>query len=150
MLVMKFGGSSLAKPERLQQVGALIRDGHQRNQGKPIGVVVSALGGVTDQLVRLLAACQRGDSATEERRLLRQRHLDMLAALASDWPASLRDQTAAALEQRLQQLNQDLDGVHLLRACPDEVQARVLACGEQLSVLLVESLLRASELRVQR
>lgn len=150
MLVMKFGGSSLARLERLQQVAALIQDAHDRADGKAVGVVVSALGGVTDQLVRLLAANQRGDAANEERRALRQRHHDMLATLSAAWPDALREQTQTAMDLRLQQLAQDLDGVQLLRACPDEVQARVLACGEQLSVLLVEALLRGRGLRVHR
>ena len=46
-LVMKFGGSSLASPERRNQVCQLISQ-----QEKPVLVVVSAQGDTTDELLR--------------------------------------------------------------------------------------------------
>ncbi len=153
MLVMKFGGSSLATAERLQQVVALTDAARARNpgpSGQAVGLVVSALGGVTDQLVRLLNAALHGDSADAERAALMQRHRDLHAAIAAALSAELNQLLQDALTERLMQLDRDLDGVRLLRACPDEVQARVLACGEQLSVRFVEVLLKARGLKVQR
>ncbi|NQD36960.1 bifunctional aspartate kinase/homoserine dehydrogenase I [Permianibacter sp. IMCC34836] len=163
MLVMKFGGSSLATADRMQQVIALTAAAcagrHAHNPGEDqgqtqddnretVGLVVSALGGVTDQLVRLQSAALRGENADAERAALGNRHLDLLAQLPS-LSEAVQAQLRGAIGQRLQQLDRDLDGVRLLRACPDEVQARILACGEQLSVLIVEALLRARDLRVQ-
>ena len=145
MLVMKFGGSSLATFERMQQVITLTVAALTRaasGNGPAVGLVVSAVGGVTDQLVRLLQAAQRGDAALPERAALAQRHLDLVAAAAAQLPSELAESLRLAIQQRLLQLDQDLDGVRLLRACPDEVQARILACGEQLSVRIVEALLR--------
>ena len=145
MLVMKFGGSSLATFERMQQVITLTVAALTRavsGNGPAVGLVVSAVGGVTDQLVHLLQAAQRGDAALPERAALAQRHLDLVAAAAAQLPSELAESLRLAIQQRLLQLDQDLDGVRLLRACPDEVQARILACGEQLSVRIVEALLR--------
>ena len=145
MLVMKFGGSSLATFERMQQVITLTVAALTRavsGNGPAVGLVVSAVGGVTDQLVHLLHAAQRGDAALPERAALAQRHLDLVAAAAAQLPSELAECLRLAIQQRLLQLDQDLDGVRLLRACPDEVQARILACGEQLSVRIVEALLR--------
>ena len=145
MLVMKFGGSSLATFERMQQVITLTVAALTRavsGNGPAVGLVVSAVGGVTDQLVHLLQATQRGDAALPERAALAQRHLDLVAAAAAQLPSELAESLRLAIQQRLLQLDQDLDGVRLLRACPDEVQARILACGEQLSVRIVEALLR--------
>ena len=145
MLVMKFGGSSLATFERMQQVITLTVAALTRavsGNGPAVGLVVSAVGGVTDQLVHLLHAAQRGDAALPERAALAQRHLDLVAAAAAQLPSELAESLRLAIQQRLLQLDQDLDGVRLLRACPDEVQARILACGEQLSVRIVEALLR--------
>jgi len=151
MLVMKFGGSSLATAERLQQVVALTATACAAgpgNKAQTVGLVVSALGGVTDQLVRLLTVAVHGESSAQERTALGSRHTELLASLAGAFTESTRNGLAQLIEQRLQQLDRDLDGVRLLRACPDEVQARILACGEQLSVLLVDALLRATKLSV--
>ena len=145
MLVMKFGGSSLATFDRMQQVITLTVAALTRavsGNGPAVGLVVSAVGGVTDQLVRLLHAAQRGDAALPDRAALAQRHLDLVAAASTQLPSELAESLRLATQQRLLQLDQDLDGVRLLRACPDEVQARILACGEQLSVRIVEALLR--------
>lgn len=165
MLVMKFGGSSLATVERMQQVIRLTesacRDQAETRQPK-VGLVVSALGGATDQLVQLLAAALHGkdngkddgigsgeDRGQTGMDAFTDRHRHLLSALADALPSDAQSALAAALAERVQQLARDLDGVRLLRACPDAVQARVLACGEQLSVLFVAAQLRSRGLRVQ-
>ena len=56
MIVMKFGGSSVADAERISQVGRIV---HDRLARRPV-VVVSALGGVTDLLLGAVTAA-RGD-----------------------------------------------------------------------------------------
>jgi aspartate kinase len=56
MKVMKFGGTSVGKPERMHQVAALIR----RDSEKKI-VVLSALSGTTNSLVEIGNLLQQGD-----------------------------------------------------------------------------------------
>ena len=48
MKILKFGGSSLATAERIEQVAGIVREGLT---DAPSAVVVSALGGVTDDLI---------------------------------------------------------------------------------------------------
>ena len=60
MRVLKFGGSSVASPERVQSVVAIVREARKRG---PVVIVVSAFGGVTDMLVRAGAEAARGDGA---------------------------------------------------------------------------------------
>ena len=61
MKVMKFGGTSVGKPERMRQIAALITAGDE-----PVMVVLSALSGTTNALVeisnRLAAADKQGAS----------------------------------------------------------------------------------------
>jgi aspartate kinase len=49
ILVLKFGGTSVATPERIRQVAALIRG--KKEQGIPLVVVVSARAKMTDSLI---------------------------------------------------------------------------------------------------
>lgn len=56
MKVMKFGGTSVGKPERMQQVAKLITTGQESKI-----VVLSALSGTTNALVSIGEALAKGD-----------------------------------------------------------------------------------------
>ena len=56
MQVLKFGGSSVGTPDAIIKVIAIVK---QRIQEKPPIVVVSAMSGVTDQLILLAQASLR-------------------------------------------------------------------------------------------
>ena len=57
MIVLKFGGTSVADAERILGVAAIVA---ARRDRRPV-VVVSALAGVTDLLVRAVACARAGD-----------------------------------------------------------------------------------------
>jgi len=58
MIVMKFGGSSLASPDAVRRVAAIVNSQRHRE----ITVVVSALGDTTDRLLDILDSAARGES----------------------------------------------------------------------------------------
>ena len=58
MKIMKFGGTSVGKPERMHEVARLIT-----RDDEPKIVVLSALSGTTNSLVAIGEACARGDKA---------------------------------------------------------------------------------------
>ena len=77
MKVLKFGGSSVATPESIGKVRAIIQ-----SQDEEVVVVVSALGGVTDELVRISALAESADASyLEKLQALRKRHIDTCDAL---------------------------------------------------------------------
>lgn len=95
----KFGGSSLADPALYRAAVPLMENGALRRI-----VVVSAMQGVTDALIALLAAaCDGGDWAPDWH-VLRQRHLDAADALDSHRQHGLH----AALEDEFAQLRAQL------------------------------------------
>ena len=69
LIVQKFGGSSVANPERIKRVAQRVVDVKRR--GHDVVVVVSALGDTTDELVQL---------ASQISSQPRERELDMLMA----------------------------------------------------------------------
>src|SRR5690606_35571189 len=69
-LVMKFGGSSVATPERIRVVAERIA--RERRAGNELVVVVSAMGDATDDLLAL--ACE----ISSDPRRRHPRELDML------------------------------------------------------------------------
>src|SRR5579863_6968710 len=58
LIVMKFGGTSVGNAERMQNVAELVKE-HAKHAD--VAVVVSAIGGVTDMLIRAATGASRGD-----------------------------------------------------------------------------------------
>ncbi|HEY0505522.1 MAG TPA: bifunctional aspartate kinase/homoserine dehydrogenase I [Lysobacter sp.] len=86
--VHKFGGSSLADAPLYRSAAALVQDA-----ARPRVVVVSAMQGVTDALIELVADARRGAPWAAGWNALRERHLAAADALAVD------DGPRAALEE---------------------------------------------------
>src|SRR5437868_10376756 len=110
--VLKFGGSSLATPQRIRDVARIIVDG---STGPPEIVVVSAFQGVTNQLLECARRAERRDAACEE--LYAQiagRHRSALDALAGETDRATGD----LVDQQLEELHDALRGVRLLGHCP--------------------------------
>ena len=58
MKVLKFGGSSVAQPERIERIVKILKDYY--TQGEEFTVVFSAFGGVTDSLIAMSQAAEKG------------------------------------------------------------------------------------------
>ena len=81
MIVVKFGGSSLAGAQRMLAAARIVAS-HTRSE--PVVCVVSAMAGVTDQLITIATQALAGSSAWREAYAdLRARHEETLAALAT-------------------------------------------------------------------
>ncbi|WP_412069560.1 bifunctional aspartate kinase/homoserine dehydrogenase I [Rubrivirga sp. IMCC43871] len=136
--VSKFGGTSVATPERIRRAVALVADAP--DTGRPV-VVVSALGGTTDDLLAALGAALARSGHAALVATVRQRHHAAADVLAT--PADRAD-LGRALDARLAELTELLDGVSLLREATDRTRDAVLATGERLSAPLVAAAFRAA------
>src|SRR5258706_12862708 len=78
--VMKFGGTSVGDAKRIAAAAAIVK---RYGFGRPTVVVVSAMSGVTDLLVRSAHAAAHGDAMQLGANLsaLRKRHEDAAAEL---------------------------------------------------------------------
>ena len=150
--VLKFGGTSVGSGERIRRVATIIA--HQLRDGEgmfPV-VVVSAMSGVTDQLLRMarFACTGERESCQQELDALKQKHLE-----AADRAVHKRE-GRWALQHDLQvaftMLDQDVSAVEAGRgetANGSHASAQALyaaptisAWGERLSVLLVAAAVR--------
>jgi aspartate kinase len=125
--VLKFGGTSVASPEALENAVRIIRT---RAEHHNVAVVVSALSGVTASLD---AASAIGDTSIVD--VLRERHTTLLHTLtSSDWNGS--GSTVRGLLQFLD--------VHLRRGVTPGSAAHdeILGIGERLAAPLVAEVLR--------
>ncbi len=83
LIVQKYGGTSVANPDRIKNVAARVKQ--YRDKGDQVVVVVSAMSGVTDNLIKL---------AKEIMPLPNEREMDMLLATGEQTTIAL---TAIAL-----------------------------------------------------
>ncbi len=131
MIVYKFGGTSLADSERIRDAARLIRD----CEGQRV-VVVSALAGVTNQLVELALEAMEGTQAGVASRMdaLRTRHVEVAGALLRQ--PSDKERLTHRVDAILARLATTID---LGRRANDSESARrltdeVSAMGEDLAV----------------
>ena len=140
MIVMKFGGSSLASAERIGGAAELVARHRERS---PV-VVVSAMGGVTDALIgvaRLAVQGRRALPSVEEHLAdLQARHLGALEALTGGGDAGPEGRTIAAY---LVELHEICTGIALLGELSPRSLDAVSAYGEKLSAPLMAAALRA-------
>lgn len=138
--VLKFGGTSVGSGERIRQVASIVaRQAQQPGTDFP-AVVVSAMSGVTDQLLLITRSITIGEFETGEREIdiLKQKHLEAAAVVARS-PEKLA-QLLAELEKAFARFDQDVELLRTALPTTDEIPLRtaaVAAWGERLSVLLV-------------
>jgi aspartate kinase len=141
--IIKFGGTSVGSGEYIRRVASIIAHKvHDSGEDFPV-VVVSAMAGVTDQLLRIarLAYTSEHQECESELSSLKQKHLDAAKNLLlkhEDRYCQLIDD----LEKAFSALQQDIAELQSCakKALADETPLRtaaVAAWGERLAVLLV-------------
>jgi aspartate kinase len=126
MKIMKFGGTSVGKPERMQDVAKLITKDEDRKI-----VVLSALSGTTNALVEISNALSTGD---------RNAARNQIFALESHYH-QFRDKllsTAAALEKATAIINEHFEFLQIILriSYSEALNKDILAQGELLSTKL--------------
>ncbi len=136
MRVLKFGGSSVADADRIGKVGSIVSSAFDEG---PIVVVVSALGGITDELVALAdGAPKNREPLGGEIDAILERHLSVLTEIAPD-DNPTRSEIAATIDE----LRRLVTGIGYIGDCPPAVRDRIIATGERLSAPIVAAALRA-------
>jgi aspartate-semialdehyde dehydrogenase len=136
MKILKFGGSSLATAERVRSVVEIIEGTVAEG---PAAVVVSALGGVTDDLIAAGNSAAGGDGYLDAVAAIRDRHRKASAELVT---AEESEQLGLLIDEVFEELEKVLHGASLVGECTPRTLDAVLSCGERLSAQLVAAALR--------
>ncbi|RPH57988.1 bifunctional aspartate kinase/homoserine dehydrogenase I, partial [bacterium] len=143
--ILKFGGTSVATPDRIRAVAGVVASQAARG---PVVVVVSALGGVTNDLVAAasVAAAGRGEWQERLERLV-HRHREAFHELRGGVAEEALD---AEIRRLLAvDLRDLLHGISLVREASPRTQDALLAHGELLSARLVALALRREGLAAE-
>jgi aspartate kinase len=126
MKVMKFGGTSVGKPERMHQVAQLIRGNNE-----PAIVVLSALSGTTNALVSIGESLSKGDKTTAKEQIdaLEAHYKQFIAGLVQK--PEVQEQATAVIAEHFEFLN-----IILRISFNEALNKDILAQGELLSTKL--------------
>lgn len=147
--VMKFGGTSLGSPDRLDRVVEIVAG--SRADG-PVIVVASAMQHTTDRLIQAADLAAAGELPAAERILDELMDLTTSNGLMGLRRVEERSGTAGRVQllppvrEMLSQLRQLLYGVSLLRERTPQTLDLVLSFGERLSATVLTGLLQAGGL----
>jgi aspartokinase/homoserine dehydrogenase 1 len=140
--VLKFGGTSVGSAERVDKVAEIIEEVTATDF--TVVVVVSAVGGITDQLVDCARTAEtNGVLANFKLEKIRQRHLDVFA---EEIKVEANLQALSGLLAELQDL---LKGVGLVKECSPRTMDLILSFGERLSATMMTALLRRKSLAAE-
>ena len=144
MVVQKFGGTSVADPAAIRRLIEIVRAARARD-GRGPAVVVSAMSGVTDQLLGIASAAGAGGSGTTDAlarvEQLRERHLATARDLVADKD---QDALAADINSTLDQLAAVVRALAVLREVSPRSLDVIAAMGELLSSRIVAAALNGA------
>lgn len=142
MQVLKFGGSSVANAENINKVVTITAKAINTS---PTILVVSALGGVTDQLIEIGVKAAAGDELYKAQiQLLENKHLETVRALLH-----IQNQSATLswVKQQLNELERVCDGIFLLGELSARIKDRLVSYGELLSSYIITA--KLAEMNLQ-
>jgi aspartate kinase len=139
LIVMKFGGTSVGNVERMQNVAGIVAD-HARHA--EVFAVVSAMGGVTDMLIRAATQASQGDREhwKNVRRELARRHREVADQLLT---AAEQAVVLPRLAGQVGNFENLCSGFSLVREVTPRAMDTLSSLGEVMSAQLVAAILRS-------
>ena len=139
MKVLKFGGTSVGTPQSLRNVKMVVE-----GQKEPAIVVVSALGGVTDLLIKAAQSAAAGDtdSCIDTLKLIEARHADVIDALV---PPNRHADVEHLTQTLIADLRAALDAIAAAKCLEPAMQCRVVSFGEALSSMIISHIIDGAE-----
>lgn len=125
--IIKFGGTSLYDIHRIRNAVNIVFNEHEKG---PVLVVVSALGGVTDEILSVMNSVLKSDDSWKERyELLKKRHLNTLHELPLDNAQSQKSRIYLLLDL----LKKDFSNLYGKQVVTAREKDILMSYGERLS-----------------
>lgn len=138
MKVLKFGGTSVGTVESINQVIQILQE--NLNEGLKIAVVYSAMGGVTNRLVEIGKLAATSD--LEYLQLLKSVEDRHIAAVRGLIDVKNQSGAIAKVKGLLNELEDLLRGVFLIKELSDRTNDFIISFGERLSTTIVTEALK--------
>ena len=138
MQVLKFGGTSVGTSEAILKMIAIVK---ARVNATPTIVVVSAMSGVTDQLILLAQTASQGNEAYKTIiQNLAEKHEEAVRALL---PTSQQSETLSIVKELIQEIESNCTELFNQSALSLRMQDRLMSYGEILSSKIIAAAFEA-------
>jgi aspartate kinase len=144
-LVMKFGGTSISNGEKIGRVSQIIQ--RHASEGDELVVVVSALDGVTEQLIEATEKARRDGLRYIEGFISQFLDRHTTVAEESIGDGDILRMVLTAIKDIIGELDRILIGVSYLGEATPRSMDAILSFGERLSTIIVRGALEALGLR---
>jgi len=135
MKVLKFGGTSVGSVENILSVKKIVEAVEE-----PVIVVVSALEGITDQLLNTSKIASKGDPAYQiELDKIMERHLNLIKGVVPELEQSKVIQHTMMM---LDELENILRGVSLIKDLSQKTSDAIVSYGERLSSYIISNVIK--------
>lgn len=140
MKVMKFGGTSVGSVNSILNLKSIVESAAREDN---VIVVVSALGGITDKLLKTSQLAVMGDNSfNDEFRSIVSRHHELINAIIPD------EEKRAVLLKEVDKLLNELDNIYqglaLINNITPKSEATIVSYGERISSRIVTALIEGS------
>ena len=137
MIVLKFGGTSVANAQNIQKVITIV---NQKAKENKLAVVVSALSGVTDMLINASKKAATKDEIYKTNiDEIKQKHFDAISDLVE---TANQNQLLIKINSQINQLQTLLDGCFLLGELSPRTADAIAGFGELLSSQIIATALQ--------
>lgn len=141
MKVLKFGGTSVGSVKSILSLKSIVE---REAKHQEIVVVVSALGGITDQLLSTSQLALKGDDGWKDQyKSMVDRHHRMIDTIITD--TDDREDLFNKLDALFEQLQSLYTGVFLVHDLSHKTQDAIVSYGERLSSNIVATLIRGAK-----
>ena len=136
MKVMKFGGTSVGSVNSILTIKKIVESAEE-----PVIVVVSAVGGVTDLLIKTSKLAAVGNlDYLEEFRIIREKHFELLKDL---FKGDRLESVQRGVNQMFDELANIFKGVSLILDFSEKTSNAIVSYGERLSSYIISEFLNA-------
>ena len=140
MKVLKFGGTSVGSVNSILNLKNIVEAEAQK---QPVIIVVSALGGITDQLLATSQLALKHDERWKnEYEAMVDRHHKIIDTIITD--NTKREKLFNTVDQLFEQLKSIYFGVYLIHDLSQKTQNAIVSYGERLSSNIVAALMRGA------
>ena len=144
MQVLKFGGSSVGSVEAIQQMATIVTKAIQKERTL---LVISAMSGVTDELLMLAQTAAQGNAAYKTIiEHIEKKHLEAVRELL---PIQKQTATLSLVKQCINELESNCEGLFMLKELSMRMQDKIISYGEILSSKIISACFDAKQIQHQ-
>lgn len=136
LVVMKFGGTAVESGERIRHISELALN-YQEKFDLDVILVISAVRGITDEIIAVAESVRKGDEAAVDRFLDRLNEVHISLIDSSIFDDTRRQETKNNVSNLVEHVGNVLHGMLPIREVTPKMLDYLLSFGERLSTFIV-------------